>query len=317
MPLLGAGLLGGGLGVSGTVLPVPDAPSSLTVGNATTTTLDLSWTDNSDDETGFKVERSADGSTGWTQIGTNTAGDVTYTDTALTAETTYYYRVRAYNDNGDSDYTSTANGTTSAASASALTFRAASTVNQSSFTNSSTIAVPTGVLDGDQMILGVTCASAVTPTVSGWTSVTSETTGTKPFFVFRRTASSEPANYTISLSGSAWHTAGIVAFYSGTGQPIIVEASAIQNNTVASTSHGFPAITASENATLLCMIGIGGAITSTPPAGMAERYDQTGIGQSTYCATVTVTAGNTGSRTATSGSSQTSKTASIAIVEDI
>lgn len=56
----------------------------------------LTWTDNATGETGFKIERSTDGTT-WTQIATVGANVTTYANTGLTANKTYYYRVRAYN----------------------------------------------------------------------------------------------------------------------------------------------------------------------------------------------------------------------------
>lgn len=57
----------------------------------------LSWTDNSTDESEFRIERSPDGST-WVEIATVPADVTTYTDTdpALQCGATYYYRVRAY-----------------------------------------------------------------------------------------------------------------------------------------------------------------------------------------------------------------------------
>lgn len=89
------------------------APSNLSVGSATPSTLTLSWTDNTDTETGFKVERSPNGSNSWVQIGTAAANATSYQDTGLSDGTTYYYRVRAYSSNQDGEYSNTANsGTT-------------------------------------------------------------------------------------------------------------------------------------------------------------------------------------------------------------
>ncbi|MDQ4108444.1 MAG: fibronectin type III domain-containing protein [Actinomycetota bacterium] len=64
-------------------------------------TVTLTWIDVGD-ETGYRIERSPDGTNGWAMIGT--AGqDVTfYTDTALSAGTTYFYRIVATNAAGDS-----------------------------------------------------------------------------------------------------------------------------------------------------------------------------------------------------------------------
>jgi titin len=70
--------------------------------------ITIAWDDNSTTETGFRIERSLDGTTNWTQIGT-TGGSVTvYRDTGLAPSTTYYYRVRAYTSTENSDYSNVA-----------------------------------------------------------------------------------------------------------------------------------------------------------------------------------------------------------------
>jgi hypothetical protein len=93
----------------------PAAPTGLVASAISASQINLSWTDGSDNETGFKVERSLDGINGWTQIGTTLAGVTSYSDTGRAAGTTYHYRVRSYNAAGDSLYSNTANATTNAA----------------------------------------------------------------------------------------------------------------------------------------------------------------------------------------------------------
>lgn len=99
-----------------TLLSPPTAPSDANLDTITTTSMRLTWTDNASTETGFKIEQSADGST-YTQIDTTTANIATYSITSLTCNTLYYFRVRAFNTGGNSDY-STTNNTTSACPAS-------------------------------------------------------------------------------------------------------------------------------------------------------------------------------------------------------
>ena len=89
----------------------PAAPTSLIATATSTTAISLNWTDNSNNETGFFVERSTDDST-WTQIASVNANVTTYSDSGLSSSTTYYYRVRANNAGGNSAYTNVSNATT-------------------------------------------------------------------------------------------------------------------------------------------------------------------------------------------------------------
>jgi titin len=70
--------------------------------------VDLRWTDNSTSETGFRIERSGNG-TIFTQIATVGANATTYANTNLTTGVRYWYRVRAYNSAGASPPSNTDN----------------------------------------------------------------------------------------------------------------------------------------------------------------------------------------------------------------
>lgn len=85
---------------------IPAAPTSLTIAGVTKTSITLSWTDKSGDETGFKIERSTNGSK-WSQIATVGANVTSYVSSGLKANTTYYFRVRSYNTAGNSAYSNT------------------------------------------------------------------------------------------------------------------------------------------------------------------------------------------------------------------
>jgi len=92
-----------------TIVPLP-APSNLSATPVTNGQVNLSWTDNSNGEDGFKIERARDngGVPGtWAQIATVTNNVTTYTDFGLNSSTRYWYRVRAFNSQADSDYSNT------------------------------------------------------------------------------------------------------------------------------------------------------------------------------------------------------------------
>jgi len=86
----------------------PLSPSSLIATAVSPSVLSLSWTNNASDADGVLIERSPNGSTGWTEIADLAAGFTSYTDTGLSSGTTYYYRVAAYNEYGSSAWSDVA-----------------------------------------------------------------------------------------------------------------------------------------------------------------------------------------------------------------
>jgi titin len=99
------------VGTATTLAGPPAAPSGLTATAASATQINLSWTNNATNQSGFKVERSSDNVT-FTQIATTTGATTTYSDSPLAPVTLYYYRVRATNGSGDSGYSNVSSATT-------------------------------------------------------------------------------------------------------------------------------------------------------------------------------------------------------------
>jgi Fibronectin type III domain len=85
----------------------PAAPSNLTATAVSASQINLAWTDNSNNETGFTIERSTDG-TNFSPVITVGANVTSYSDTGLAASTKYYYRVDATNAGDDSPDSNTA-----------------------------------------------------------------------------------------------------------------------------------------------------------------------------------------------------------------
>jgi endonuclease/exonuclease/phosphatase family metal-dependent hydrolase len=84
----------------------PSAPANLTaVASTTANQVTLSWTDTSSNETTFKIERcSGTTCSNFVQVNMVGANVTSFTNTGLARNTTYRYRVRAFNSSGNSAY---------------------------------------------------------------------------------------------------------------------------------------------------------------------------------------------------------------------
>jgi len=89
----------------------PAAPTGLGVSAISASQINLTWTDNAEDEEGFYVERSNDGSN-WSVIDTVGVDASSYTDATVFPGSQYTYRVKAYNGSGSSEYSNVITVTT-------------------------------------------------------------------------------------------------------------------------------------------------------------------------------------------------------------
>ncbi len=95
----------------------PGAPTGLTATASGTTAIDLSWSapgsTGGSAITGYKIEVSPNGTSGWTdQVANTNSTATTYAHTGLTAGDTRHYRVSAINTNGTGVPSNVANATT-------------------------------------------------------------------------------------------------------------------------------------------------------------------------------------------------------------
>jgi hypothetical protein len=93
---------------------IPAAPSSVTATAASSSVVNLSWTDVSG-ETLYRIQRRT-GTGAFAAFTTNSANATTSSDTSVAAGTSYTYQVRAENASGNSSYTVSNTVTTPAAS---------------------------------------------------------------------------------------------------------------------------------------------------------------------------------------------------------
>ncbi len=80
----------------------PEAPSNAFAGTNGSHQAVVSWTDNSSNETGFRLDRSADSGTNWVPVDTAAANAHLVSDAPVASETQVCYRVVAFNSQGDS-----------------------------------------------------------------------------------------------------------------------------------------------------------------------------------------------------------------------
>ncbi len=157
---------------------IPAAPSNLTGIVASSTQINLSWTDNASNETAFTIERKT-GTGSFTNIGTVNADIVTYIDSGLTPNTSYTYRVNSVNSAGNS--TTYSNElvltTTSVSSLPILTTTAASVITTATAVSGGSISS-----DGGATITarGVCWSTTANPTIAV-TTKTTDGTGTGIF----------------------------------------------------------------------------------------------------------------------------------------
>jgi len=96
-------------------LAAPTAPTALSAILVAKTSVQLTWSDNSLNETGFEIERSVSNPANYRLLKTLSGGagtQKTFTDTGLFSNVTYFYRVRAVGTSNSSIYTNQVNART-------------------------------------------------------------------------------------------------------------------------------------------------------------------------------------------------------------
>jgi hypothetical protein len=98
---------------SGTIPSPPAAPSNLVATSAGTSSINLTWTDNSTNETSFVLMQSSTSGGIFNKLITIPANTTSYTDVGLGSSATYYYKIQATNAGGNSAWSNEASATTS------------------------------------------------------------------------------------------------------------------------------------------------------------------------------------------------------------
>lgn len=80
-----------------TIIPTLSTPANFVANPASSSAITMTWSDVAN-ESSYLIQRSLNGTTGWSTIATIASNAVTYTDTNLTPSTHYYYRLAAEGD---------------------------------------------------------------------------------------------------------------------------------------------------------------------------------------------------------------------------
>ena len=177
---------------------VPDAPTGLTATASGATQIDLSWTAPASTGgsaiTGYKIEVSPNGTSGWTDQAANTNSTATtYAHTGLAAGDTRHYRVSAINANGAgtaSNVDSATTGTTVPGAPTGLTATASGTtaINLSWSAPGST---------GGSAITGYKIEVSANGT-SGWTDQAADTNSTATTYAHTGLGGGDTRHYRVS-----------------------------------------------------------------------------------------------------------------------
>ena len=106
-PASGAGLAGSDMGAGFPNGGIPSAPFHLEAHATGLDPIQLRWRDSADNEYGFEIQRSAD-AVNWSGLAGEPFNATNHTDNTAVVDQTYFYRVRASNPSGESDWSNIA-----------------------------------------------------------------------------------------------------------------------------------------------------------------------------------------------------------------
>ena len=217
---------------------VPGAPTGLSATADGTSTIDLDWTAPTDnggsDVTGYRIEVSSNGSSGWSNLEANT-NSTTYAHTGLSAGDTRHYRVSAINSVGTGDASRTANATTDDA---APTVPGAPTGLSATADGTSTIdldwTAPSD--DGGASITGYRIEVSSNGS-SGWSNLEANTNSTPTTYAHTGLSAGDTRHYRVSAinsvgTGTASNTANATTATTVPGAPTSLTATASGTTTI-------------------------------------------------------------------------------------
>ena len=181
-----------------TATSAPGAPTGLTATASGTTAINLSWSAPASTGgsaiTGYKIEVSPNGTSGWTdQVANTNSTATTYAHTGLGGGATRHYRVSAINANGTGVPSNVANATTDASAPGAPTGLTAT----ASGTTAINLSWSAPASTGGSAITGYKIEVSANGT-SGWTNLVANTNSTATTYAHTGLASGDTRHYRVS-----------------------------------------------------------------------------------------------------------------------
>ncbi len=170
-PARGTGRNGLDMGVIFPVGGIPPAPFNLSATGAGATAMTLQWQENADNEAGFVIYRSTDG-TNWQAVASLPENTIQYTDPNLVSAQQYFYQTRATNHSGSSRLSNLALGLTEGAAVSHTIVGGPIDLNTTWTTNMGTILVLSNVVVRTNATL--TIAQGVLVRITNGASITAQ-----------------------------------------------------------------------------------------------------------------------------------------------
>ena len=261
---------------------VPGAPTGLTATASGTTAIDLSWSapgsTGGSAITGYKIEVSANGTSGWTdQVANTNSTATTYTHTGLGAGDTRHYRVSAINTNGTgtaSNVDSATTGTSVPGAPTGLTATASGTT----------------AIDLSWSAPGSTGGSAITGYKievssdggSSWSDLVANTSNTTTTYAHTGLTAGTTRHYRVSAINA-----------NGTGVPSNVANATTGQTTVTFGASSYTAAEGGATATVAVQLSAAASATVTIPLTKTHRGGATAADYSGVPSNVTFTAGQT------------------------
>ena len=261
---------------------VPGAPTGLTATASGATQIDLSWSapgsTGGSAITGYRIEVSPNGTSGWTdQVANTNSTATTYAHTGLGGGTTRHYRVSAINANGAGTASNVANATTGATAPGAPTGLSAT----ASGTTAINLSWSAPGSTGGSAITGYRIEVSSNGT-SSWTNLVANTSNTTTTYAHTGLTAGTTRHYRVSAINT-----------NGTGTASNVANATTGQTTVTFGASSYTAAEGGATATVAVQLSAAASATVTIPLTKTHRGGATAADYSGVPSNVTFTAGQT------------------------